>query len=58
MQLCIFLKALLGEEAMERLMNEGIAVAKREIEGANSQNAQAAIPVEVDVPYVQLGEDI
>ncbi|MGD1096012.1 MAG: hypothetical protein ABSB35_28970 [Bryobacteraceae bacterium] len=30
MQLCMFLKALLGEEAMERLMNEGIAVAKRQ----------------------------
>jgi hypothetical protein len=30
MQLCIFLKALLGEEAMERLMAEAIAVAKRE----------------------------
>ena len=29
-QLCMFLKALLGEEAMERLMNEGIAVAKRQ----------------------------
>jgi hypothetical protein len=30
MQLCIFLKALLGEEAMERLMAEAVAVAKRE----------------------------
>lgn len=30
MQLCMFLKALLGEEAMERLMSEAIAVAKRE----------------------------
>ena len=30
MQLCIFLKALLGEEAMERLMGEAIEVAKRE----------------------------
>jgi hypothetical protein len=30
MQLCLFLKALLGEEAMERLMGEAIAVAKRE----------------------------
>jgi hypothetical protein len=30
MQLCIFLKALVGEEAMERLMSEAIAVAKRE----------------------------
>jgi hypothetical protein len=29
-QLCMFLKALLGEEAMERLMNEGIAGAKLE----------------------------
>ncbi len=30
MQFCIFLKALLGEEAMERLMAEAVAVAKRE----------------------------
>ena len=30
MQLCLFLKALLGEEAMERLMGEAIAVAKQE----------------------------
>jgi hypothetical protein len=30
MQLCIFLKALLGEEAMERLMKDGIEAAKRE----------------------------
>jgi hypothetical protein len=30
MQLCMFLKALLGEEAMERMMAEAIAVAKRE----------------------------
>lgn len=30
MQLCLFLKALLGEEAMERLMDEAIEVAKRE----------------------------
>jgi len=30
MQLCLFLKALVGEEAMERLMNEAIAVAKQE----------------------------
>src|SRR5712692_5162273 len=30
MQLCIFLKALLGAEAMERLMSEAIVVAKRE----------------------------
>jgi hypothetical protein len=30
MQLCMFLKALLGAEAMERLVSEGIAVAKRE----------------------------
>ena len=30
MQLCIFLRALVGEEAMERLMAEAIAVAKRE----------------------------
>ena len=30
MQLCMFLKALLGEEAMERLMREAIAAAKRE----------------------------
>jgi len=30
MQLCIFLKALLGEEAMERLMGEAIAVAQQE----------------------------
>jgi hypothetical protein len=29
-QFCMFLKALLGAEAMERMMNEGIAVAKRE----------------------------
>ena len=29
-QLCIFLKALLGEEAMERMMAEAVAVAKRE----------------------------
>ena len=30
MQLCMFLKALLGEEAMEHLMNEALAVAKRD----------------------------
>src|ERR1700686_2817929 len=30
MQLCMFLKALIGEEAMERMMAEAIAVAKRE----------------------------
>jgi hypothetical protein len=30
MQLCIFLRALLGEEAMLRLMGEAIAVAKQE----------------------------
>ena len=30
MQLCIFLKALLGEEAMERMMKDGIEGAKRE----------------------------
>jgi hypothetical protein len=30
MQLCIFTKGLLGEDAMERLMTEAIAVAKRE----------------------------
>lgn len=30
MQLCLFLKALVGEEATERLMGEAIAVAKRE----------------------------
>jgi hypothetical protein len=30
MQLCISLKALLGEEAMERLMAEAVAFAKRE----------------------------
>jgi hypothetical protein len=30
MQLCIFLKALVGEEVMERLMKEAIAVAKQE----------------------------
>ena len=30
MQLCIFLKALLGEEVMERMMAEAVAVAKRE----------------------------
>lgn len=30
MQLCIFLKALLGEEGMERMMAEAVAVAKRE----------------------------
>jgi hypothetical protein len=30
MQLCVFLKALLGEEAMLRLMGEAIAVAKQE----------------------------
>ena len=29
MQFCIFLKALLGEEAMERLMTEAVAFAKR-----------------------------
>jgi hypothetical protein len=29
MQFCIFLKALLGEEAMERLMSNAIAVAKQ-----------------------------
>ena len=29
-QFCIFLRALLGEEAMERLMTEAVAVAKRE----------------------------
>jgi hypothetical protein len=29
MQFCIFLKALLGEEAMERMLAEAIAVAKR-----------------------------
>ena len=29
-QLCIFFKALLGEEAMERMMAEAVAVAKRE----------------------------
>ena len=29
-QLCIFLKALLGEEAMERMMAEAVAVTKRE----------------------------
>src|SRR5712692_1261973 len=30
MQLCVFLKELLGAEAMERLMSEAIAVGKRE----------------------------
>jgi hypothetical protein len=30
MQLCIFLKALVGTEGMEQLMNEGIATARRE----------------------------
>jgi len=30
MQMCLFLKALLGKEAMERLMGEAIAVAERE----------------------------
>src|SRR5580700_4825929 len=30
MQLCMFLKALLGQEAMERLIGEAIAAAKRE----------------------------
>jgi hypothetical protein len=30
MQLCLFLKALVGEEAMERLMGEAIAVAKQQ----------------------------
>jgi hypothetical protein len=30
LQLCIFLKALLGEEAMERMMNAAIAGAKQE----------------------------
>ena len=30
MQLCIFLKALLGEEAMERMMSEAVAVARQE----------------------------
>jgi hypothetical protein len=30
MQLCMFLKALVGEEAMELLMSEAIAVAKQE----------------------------
>jgi hypothetical protein len=30
MQLCIFLKVLVGDEAMERLIGEAIAVAKRE----------------------------
>jgi hypothetical protein len=30
MQLCMFLKALIGEQAMERMMSEAIAVAKRE----------------------------
>ncbi|HEY3443639.1 MAG TPA: hypothetical protein VGK29_22970 [Paludibaculum sp.] len=29
-QFCMFLKALVGAEEMERLMNEGIAVAKQE----------------------------
>jgi hypothetical protein len=29
-QFCIFLKALVGDEAMERLMKEGIEAAKRE----------------------------
>jgi hypothetical protein len=29
-QFCLFLKALVGDEAMERLMSEAIAVAKRE----------------------------
>jgi hypothetical protein len=29
-QFCILLKALLGEEAMERLMTEAVAFAKRE----------------------------
>ena len=30
MQFCIFLKALLGEEAMERLMTDAVEFAKRE----------------------------
>jgi hypothetical protein len=30
MQLCIFFKALLGQEAMERMMKDGIESAKRE----------------------------
>ena len=30
MQMCIFLKALLGEEAMERMMAEAVAVAKQQ----------------------------
>jgi hypothetical protein len=29
-QFCMFLKALVGAEEMERLMNQGIAVAKQE----------------------------
>ena len=29
-QFCMFLKALVGTEEMERLMNQGIAVAKQE----------------------------
>jgi hypothetical protein len=30
MQLCIFMRALVGQEAMERIMSDAIAVAKRE----------------------------
>ena len=43
-QFCIFLKALLGEEAMERLMKDGIEGAKRRV---RSRAAQTTVPISV-----------